>query len=69
MVQTGGARAGPAPDYMPGHAHCDALAFELSVGPERVVTDTGVYEYVEGARRAHCRATRAHEIRQLDRES
>ena len=27
--------AGPLPAYQPGHAHCDALSFELSVGDRR----------------------------------
>ena len=40
--------AGPMPAYQPGHAHCDALAFELSVGADRIVTDTGVAEYIPG---------------------
>jgi uncharacterized heparinase superfamily protein len=40
--------AGPMPAYQPGHSHCDALSFELSVGRDRVVTDTGVAEYVPG---------------------
>jgi uncharacterized heparinase superfamily protein len=52
--------AGPRPAYQPGHAHCDALAFELCVGGERLVTDTGVCEYVPGPRRDASRATRSH---------
>ena len=52
--------AGPMPSYQPGHAHCDALGFELSVAGERVVTDTGVAEYVPGARRDTARATSSH---------
>jgi uncharacterized heparinase superfamily protein len=52
--------AGPLPAHQPGHAHCDALAFELSVAGERVVTDTGVFEYVPGPRRDLARSTRAH---------
>jgi len=58
--------AGPAPAYTPGHAHADALAFELSVAGERVVTDTGVCEYVPGPRRAASRATRSHATLELD---
>jgi len=61
--------AGPMPSYQPGHAHCDALAFELSVGRERVVTDTGVAEYLPGALREVSRATRSHatvEVNGLD---
>jgi hypothetical protein len=52
--------SGPAPAHQPGHAHCDALAFELSVGRRRVVTDTGVSEYIPGALRDAARATRSH---------
>jgi uncharacterized heparinase superfamily protein len=51
---------GPLPAYQPGHAHCDALSFELSCGTERVVTDTGVYEYVAGENRDAARGTAGH---------
>jgi uncharacterized heparinase superfamily protein len=50
----------PWPEHQPGHAHCDALSFELSVRGERVVTDTGVTEYIPGTRRDLSRATRSH---------
>lgn len=60
--------AGPAPAHQPGHAHCDALAFELSLGGRRLVTDTGVFEYVPGARRTHARATASHATVQIDDE-
>ena len=52
--------AAPSPAYQPGHAHCDALSFELSVAGRRVVTDTGIYEYVSGDRRRIARSTAAH---------
>jgi len=58
--------AGPMPAYMPGHAHCDALAFELSVLGERVVTDTGVGSYIPGPERDLCRTTRSHATLQVD---
>ena len=51
---------GPAPAHQPGHAHCDALSFELCLGRERVVVDTGVYEYLPGPLRDLSRSTRAH---------
>jgi hypothetical protein len=57
---------GPAPAYQVGHAHADALAFELSVAGERVVTDTGVCEYVPGPLREASRATRSHATLELD---
>jgi len=50
----------PMPSYQPGHAHCDALSFELSVGEQRVVVDTGVTEYIPGPLRDQSRATRSH---------
>jgi len=58
--------AGPAPEHQPGHAHCDALSFELSVLGRRVVTDTGVYEYRPGALRETSRATRSHATVEVD---
>jgi uncharacterized heparinase superfamily protein len=60
--------AGPLPAHQPGHAHCDALAFELSVGARRVVADTGVAEYVPGPQREASRATRSHATVQIDGE-
>jgi len=58
--------AGPAPAYQPGHAHADGLGFELSVAGERVVTNTGVCEYVPGPAREASRATRCHATLELD---
>ena len=60
--------AGPAPPHQPGHAHCDALSFELSVAGDRFVTDTGVFEYQPGPRRDHARATASHATLQVDGE-
>jgi len=56
----------PWPEHQPGHAHCDALSFELSVRGERVVTDTGVTEYAPGAKRELSRATRSHATVEID---
>ncbi len=56
----------PSPDYQPGHSHADALSFELSLGSQRVVTDTGVAEYVRGAYREASRATRSHATLEID---
>jgi hypothetical protein len=58
--------AGPSPGHQPGHAHCDALAFELSIEGMRLVTDTGVYEYQLGARRDRARATASHATLEID---
>ena len=58
----------PRPAHQPGHAHCDALAFELSVAGARLVTDTGVYEYRPGPRRQLSRATSSHATLVFDGE-
>lgn len=48
------------PDYIPGHAHCDVLSFELSIGGRRFITDSGVFNYEKNERRHYCRSTAAH---------
>ena len=48
------------PDYQPGHAHADLLAFELSLASRRVIVDAGVFDYEPGPRRDYCRSTAAH---------
>lgn len=58
--------AGPSPAHQPGHAHCDALSFELSVAGERFVTDAGLFEYLPGPRRDRARATASHSTLQID---
>jgi len=58
--------AGPAPRHQPGHAHCDALSFELCVGSERLVTDTGLFEYLPGERRQLARRTASHSTLEFD---
>lgn len=58
--------AGPSPAHQPGHSHCDALAFELSVAGERLVGDTGCFEYRPGPRRDRARATASHATLQID---
>ncbi len=54
------------PDHQPGHAHADLLSVHLELGGRQVLTDTGVYEYAAGARRAWCRGTVAHNTVTLD---
>jgi len=56
----------PAPACQPVHAHCDALSFELSVGSERVVCDTGVFDFGEGPWRDRTRTTAAHGTVEVD---
>jgi uncharacterized heparinase superfamily protein len=52
------ARVGP--DYLPGHAHADTLSFELSIGRQRVLVNSGTSVYARGPEREHQRGTSAH---------
>ena len=55
-------------DYIPGHAHADTLSFELSLGAERVLTNSGISTYNFGPRRAWQRSTAAHNTVEIDGE-
>lgn len=48
------------PDYLPGHAHADTLSFELSVGTQRVLVNSGTSRYGSSAERLRQRGTAAH---------
>ncbi|MFK7818242.1 MAG: heparinase II/III family protein, partial [Planctomycetaceae bacterium] len=53
--------AGPSCcDSLPAHGHGDILAFEWTIGSQRVVVDAGVREYEIGPEREWNRSTRAH---------
>lgn len=54
------------PDYIPGHAHADCLSFEWSVAGQRVIVDSGVYDYEVGPMRDYCRSTAAHNTVEID---
>jgi|GEM_PF-688029 len=47
------------PDYMPGHGHCDALSFEVSLAGKPVFVNSGTYQY-QGKLRNYFRSTEAH---------
>lgn len=53
------------PDHQPGHAHADALSFELSVGRQRVVINAGIRGYADDPTRAWSRSTAAHSTVQI----
>ena len=53
------------PDYLPGHAHCDTLSFELSVSGERWIVNAGTYAYT-GSERPRFRGTAAHNTLMID---
>jgi uncharacterized heparinase superfamily protein len=59
----------PCPDYLPAHAHADLLSFELTVNGDRVLVDSGVYEYAPGPWRDFFRSTRAHNTVEVDGEN
>ncbi len=54
------------PGHLMAHAHADIFSFELSIGGERFVVDTGVFEYAEGDRRQLARSTVAHNTVSID---
>ena len=54
------------PDYLPGHAHCDTLSFELSVAGQRVVVDSGCGVYVDGSKRKYNRGNIGHNTVTVD---
>ncbi len=49
----------PGPDYIPGHAHCDAMSFELFRDGKPVLVNCGTYAY-QCAERGLFRSTAAH---------
>lgn len=54
------------PDYLPGHAHADTLSFELSIGRQRVLVNSGTSEYGSGPERLRQRGTAAHNALTID---
>ena len=53
-------RAPIAPAHQPGHAHADTLTWEFDLDGRRIVVDSGVSEYGNGAERLRQRGTAAH---------
>ena len=52
------------PDYIPGHAHCDAMSFELYRDGKPVLVNCGTYAY-QCAQRHWFRSTEAHNTVQV----
>jgi uncharacterized heparinase superfamily protein len=48
------------PDHVPGHGHADVLGFEVSLGNQRVLVDSGTSVYGESSERLRQRGTAAH---------
>lgn len=57
------------PDYLPGHAHADTLAFELSHGAQRVICNSGTSCYGRSELRHRERSTAAHNTVEIDGEN
>lgn len=57
------------PDYQPGHAHCDTLSFELSLGGRRVIVDSGCHHYLDDEIRRYNRGNRGHNTVTLNGEN
>lgn len=54
------------PDYLPAHAHADLFSFELTIGGQPVIVDSGVFEYTAGQWRDWFRSTAAHNTVEID---
>ncbi|MYL36423.1 heparinase II/III family protein [Halobacillus litoralis] len=48
------------PAYLPAHAHCDALSYELSVKGKPLIVNSGTFKYEYGKWRNYFRSTKAH---------
>jgi uncharacterized heparinase superfamily protein len=58
--------AAVGPDYLPAHGHADTLSFELSVGAQRVIVNSGTSQYGNGLQRQRERGTAAHNTVSVD---
>jgi uncharacterized heparinase superfamily protein len=54
------------PDSLPAHSHCDMLSYELSLGGERIIIDSGILEYAPDKWRQYFRSTSAHNTVMVD---
>lgn len=54
------------PDCLPGHAHADTLSFEMSLGNQRVIVNSGTSYYGTSPERIRQRGTLAHNTVTID---
>lgn len=54
------------PSYLPAHGHCDALSYELSIGGQAVIVNSGTYKYESGEWRDYFRSTKSHNTVVID---
>lgn len=56
-------------DHLPAHAHADLLCISASVFNERLLVDTGTFDYEDTPQRRHCRSTFAHNTASVDQRN
>lgn len=54
------------PSYQPGHAHADALSFEVWTGGKKVITNCGTCRYYDSPERKYQRSSAAHNTAAID---
>ena len=57
------------PSYQPGHAHADALSFELWKGNRKVITNSGTGRYIDSSERKYQRSSAAHNTVVIDNKN
>ena len=57
------------PSYIPGHAHADSLAFELSLGKSRIFVNSGTSLYGMSNERLRQRGTAAHNTVEINSQN
>jgi uncharacterized heparinase superfamily protein len=60
-------RGNPGPDYLLGHAHADALSFELSILKKKFIVNQGISTYENIKKRLLQKATESHSTLEIDR--
>ena len=58
-----------APDELPAHGHCDLGNFELSIGKNRWLVDSGNFNYEDDSMRAYCRSSLAHNVVTIENQN
>jgi hypothetical protein len=53
-------------NYLLAHSHNDIFNFEVLVDNQKIITDTGVFEYENSKQRHHSRSTQAHNTVQVN---
>lgn len=57
------------PQYQPGHSHCDIGSYELFIGTQPFIVDTGISTYEENERRILERSSESHNVLMRNNEN